>query len=59
MEYIVENWDNIGAIALQVIGIAALVATMTPNKTDNKIVDALSKIINLLGANFGKAKNEK
>ena len=59
MEYIVENWDNIGAIALQVIGIAALVATMTTNKTDNKIVDALSKIINLLGANFGKAKNEK
>ncbi len=58
MEYIVENWDNIAAIALQVVGIAALIATMTPNKTDNKIVDAVSKIINLLGANFGKAKNK-
>ena len=58
MEYITENWDNIAAIALQVVGIAALVATMTPNKTDNKIVDAISKIINLLGANFGKAKNK-
>jgi hypothetical protein len=58
MEYIVENWDNIAAIALQVVGIAALIATMTPNKTDNKIVDAISKIINLLGANFGKAKNK-
>ncbi len=59
MEYIVENWDTIGAIALQVIGAAALVATLTPNETDNKIVDALSKIINLLGANFGKAKNKE
>ena len=58
MEYIVENWDNIAAISLQVVGIAALIATMTPNKTDNKIVDAVSKIINLLGANFGKAKNK-
>ena len=58
MDYIIENWDAIGAIALQIIGIAALVATMTPNKTDNKIVDALSKIINLIGANFGKAKNK-
>ena len=58
MEYIVENWDNIAAIALQVVGIAAMIATMTPNKTDNKIVDAVSKIINLLGANFGKAKNK-
>jgi len=59
MTYLIENWDTVGAIALQVIGVAALVATMTPNDTDNKIVDALSKIINLIGANFGKAKNKK
>lgn len=58
MDYIIENWDNIAAIALQVVGIAALVATMTPNEADNKIVDSISKIINLLGANFGKAKNK-
>ena len=58
MEYIIENWDTIGAIALQVVGVAALAATLTPTDTDNKIIDLLGKIINIIGANFGKAKNK-
>ena len=58
MTYIIENWDTIGAIALQVVGIAALIATLTPTDTDNKIVDLVSKLIHTLGANFGKAKNK-
>ncbi len=58
MQYIQENWDTIGAIALQVVGVAALVATLTPTESDNKIVGMITKLIHLLGANVGKAKNK-
>ena len=36
-----------------------MIATITPNKSDDMIVDTLLKIINFLGANFGAAKNEE
>ena len=58
MTYIIENWDTIGEIALQVVGIAALVATLTPTDTDNKVINLISKLIHTLGAIFGKAKNK-
>ena len=58
MTYIVENWDTIGEIALQVVGIAALVATLTPTENDNKVIGLISRLIHTLGANFGKAKNK-
>ena len=58
MQYIIENWDTIGEIALQVVGIAALVATLTPTNADNTIINLVSKLIHTLGANFGKAKNK-
>ena len=43
---------------LAVVGAFAAIATMTPNKADNKIANLLLKVINLFGANFGKAKND-
>jgi len=42
---------------LQVIGAFAVVATMTPNKTDDKIVQLILDGVNFLGGNLGKAKN--
>lgn len=53
-----ENGAAYIQIALAFIGAFALVATMTPNKTDDKIVNIALKVINFLGANFGKAKND-
>lgn len=44
-------------IALQVIGGFAAVATLTPNKVDDKILQFLLDIVNFLGGNLGKAKN--
>ena len=44
--------------ALAVIGAFALIATKTPNKVDDKIGQVLMDIVNFLGANFGKAKND-
>ncbi len=46
-------------VAVQVIGAFAVIATMTPNTSDNAIADFLLKLVNTLGANLGKAANPK
>ena len=40
-----------------VVGAFAIISTMTPNPKDDKIVSQLYSLINFLGANFGKSKN--
>lgn len=37
-----------------VIGVFSVIAAMTPNKSDDAIVDFLIKIVNILGLNFKK-----
>ena len=59
MTWIAENWETVGQIALQVVGLAALVATLTPTESDNKVVAMISKLVHALGANFGNAKSVK
>ena len=44
-------------ILTQAVGVFALVATLTPNTSDNSIVDFLLKLVNFCGANIGKSKN--
>ena len=44
-------------ILTQAVGVFALVATLTPNTSDNSIVDFLLRLINFGGANIGKSKN--
>ena len=46
------------AVILEVIGAAAIIATLTPNKSDDAIVAWILKIVNFLGANVGKAENK-
>lgn len=38
--------------------IFALLATFTPTETDNKLLAALRKVLDLIAFNFGNAKNE-
>lgn len=57
MNYVVENWQTLVELALQIVGAAAIVATLTPTDADNKVVALVSKLVHALGANFGKAKN--
>ena len=57
MTYIMTNWQSWFAVATSIIGTAALVATLTPNKADDRIVQWLLDIINFVGANIGKARN--
>tara|TARA_R100001082_G_scaffold99029_1_gene67548 strand:+ start:304 stop:489 length:186 start_codon:yes stop_codon:yes gene_type:complete len=58
MEWLTTNGSGILEILVQVIGVASLVATMTPNQADNKAVDFILNIVNMLGANVGKASND-
>jgi hypothetical protein len=49
---------NIDIIA-QIVGVFALLATLTPNESDNAIVDAILKGVNFFGANVAKAGNHQ
>ena len=44
-------------LVVQIVGTFAIIATLTPNKSDDKIVQFIEDIINFLGGNIGKAKN--
>ena len=52
------NISAILEIVVQIVGVASLVATMTPNEADNKAVDFVLNLVNMLGANVGKASND-
>jgi|TARA_R110000787_G_scaffold81089_1_gene176063 hypothetical protein len=44
-------------VILEVVGAFSLLATMTPNKSDDEVMAWVLKAVNFLGANTGKAKN--
>lgn len=44
-------------IVTSLVGAFALIAAVTPNKEDDRIIQFLLDAVNFLGANFGKAKN--
>jgi len=44
--------------ALAVVGAFALISARTPNKSDDRIIQVILDVINFLGSNFGKAKND-
>ena len=57
MEFITNNWTEILSAVTSIVGGFAIIATLTPNQADNKIIDAVMQLINTLGGNFGNAKN--
>lgn len=57
MEFFTDNWAEILSAVTSIVGGFAIIATITPNQTDNKIIDAVMQMINTLGGNFGNAKN--
>lgn len=52
--WVTSHFDEL----LQIVGAFAIVATMTPNKVDDRWVGFILDGINFLGANIGKARNE-
>ena len=58
IQYFNENAEQILQIAASVIAVASLIATMTPNESDNKWVSRASKIVSWLALNVGRAKSK-
>ena len=56
-QMVIDFLDKWLPIAIQVVGSFAVLATVTPNKVDNKIAQFLMDLVNFLGGNLGKAKN--
>jgi hypothetical protein len=56
--YISENWEQILAIVGGISLTASAIAAMTPNKTDNKVMAAIRKLVDLLALNVRNAKNK-
>ena len=57
MEGLLENFGTYIELAIKVVGVFAVIATMTANDTDNKIAQFILDLINKLGMNIGNAKN--
>ena len=58
MENIIAGITEWFPVVASIIGTFALIATMTPNKVDNKIAQFLMDLINFFGGNIGKAENK-
>jgi hypothetical protein len=54
LEYLQNNSVEIVAIIGAVVTLASLIANLTPSETDNKIVEKISGIVNLLALNIKK-----
>ena len=58
ISYVMENYTQIITAIGGIVGGFAVIASMTPNKNDDRIVQIILNCVNFLGANFGKAKND-
>tara|TARA_R100000988_G_C3935974_1_gene133782 strand:+ start:21 stop:251 length:231 start_codon:yes stop_codon:yes gene_type:complete len=56
---ITSNYVAILSAVASIVGGFAVIASMTPNKSDDRIVQMILDVVNFLGANFGKASNNK
>ena len=57
VSYVMENYMQLLAAVGGIVGGFAVIASMTPNKSDDRIVQMMLDMVNFIGANFGKAKN--
>ena len=53
-----ENKEQVIAVITGIVTVASIIATMTPNDSDNKIVAKANKVVSWLALNVGKAKSK-
>jgi hypothetical protein len=58
IQYITENKEELLQIAASVIAVASLIATMTPNESDNIWVNRINRVVSWLALNVGRAKSK-
>lgn len=49
MDYIITNWADLLQIALAVLGVASLIAKLTPTEADNKVIEKIFKVVHTFG----------
>ena len=59
IEYVQTNWEQILTIVASVVASASAIAALTPNKTDNRVLGSIRKLIDLLAFNVKNAKSKK
>ena len=59
VQYITGNWAGLLESLTQIVGGFALLATLTPNKSDDRFAQVALDAINFAGGNVGKAANPK
>ena len=57
LTWFAENKEAIIGVLTGIVTIASIVATMTPNDSDNAFVAKASKVVSWLALNVGKAKS--
>ena len=55
--WVMANGVTVFEGLISIVGGFALLATMTPNKTDDRIIQTILDGINFMAGNFGKSKN--
>ena len=54
LDYLIQNAEKLVVALTALVTFASALANLTPTDTDNKIVSALSKLINVLALNIKK-----
>ena len=57
--YVMSHWMEMLAVVTSFVGSFALLAALTPNKSDDKVMQMVLDWINFFGANVGNAANKK
>ena len=52
--FIQAHADELIAIITGIVTVASLIANLTPGETDNKVVEKISKLVNVLALNLKK-----
>lgn len=55
--WFLNHIDEIGQVVASLVGASATIAAWTPTPKDDGVLAVLRKVIDLLGQNYGHAKN--
>ena len=58
LNWFTENKEQVIAVITGIVTVASIIATMTPNDSDNKIVAMANKVVSWMALNVGKAKSK-
>ena len=59
IDWIMANWSQISIVIACIITIASVVVKLTPNETDNKVLEKIIKIAEAIGLNTDPVNQDK